>query len=71
MADEGLGVRMAQSNLLPATAEDAAEETCGTLTTTDSGLATCFSGCGEQSLVGDMGSPPFMGIPSTQPRDRL
>lgn len=40
MADEGLGVRMALSTLLPTT-EDAQ-------TVTGSGLATCFSGCGEQ-----------------------
>lgn len=40
LADEGLGVRMALSTLLPTT-EDAQ-------TVTGSGLATCFSGCGEQ-----------------------
>ena len=40
LADEGLGVRMALSTLLPTT-EDAQ-------TVTGSGLATCFSGCGKQ-----------------------
>lgn len=41
LADEGLGIRMALSTLLSTTEEDAQ-------TVPGSGLATCFSGCGEQ-----------------------
>ena len=50
LADEGLGVRMALSTLLPTT-EDAQ-------TVTGSGLATCFSGCGEQPRQRHSGMGP-------------
>ena len=46
MADEGLGSGWPLA--LSARAEDAVEEIYGTQTATGSGLATCFSGCGEQ-----------------------
>ena len=42
LAEEGLGVRMALSTLLSTTEEDAQ-------TVPGSGLATCCSGCGEQT----------------------